>query len=1680
MFNLSMLLRFLPVLLWAAFLSTSRADDTAVWQRVDLKPKLEKQHIEGRGKDVVEWTTNVSPAALPEQLKVGDTVSLNVSVDYRYGAGKDGKNKGRPKTLTISISIPGGSEKREWDLVPNYCGAKPKEKPMAPSGSLSLSATGRITKEHLKSKTLSVGVVVGVSEYCWHNEAGGSSGIRATYRMQGPPPVATPNQAPRLRLTVNDPDRILFTGQRTRFTARVKDDRDRADQLTFRWQRIDRDSGRLVKTLGPTRKRRVVWTPDTPGKYRIRVEATDRDGAKGGPASLDVEVVEPEIEGIKLSKGTRAKHRVKDYWDQGLKWAVRRGNWAALLIDVKHYHPRHHRIGIYVDGQRIRKGKPNDRTWVAQNGGGNDARRRILVFIPPQAAVGPYQVEVSLERRRDNREVARKALPPELLVLFNPFPSTLPDPSVHAGKPLDLATANAYALGTQDFDYGRTWTTLTGHRIVGLPSPYDVTPHDPRTLTLAKDLLSGLSESDRRSAAKVAKHFADAMRSIVEGRWTDTYPAGKAPWDWDAAGKVCGHYTVGGIVQYGQCFTFGMALNGLLRSVGIPNRMVSVWGSGHDQQRRWGVLERIWACRAWTGTNCNQWVEVKRDDHDPSQVHLPPPGPGLERWGFHLWNELWIPRVNRASGWALADGTYSLGTPSRAAVRRLRHQPLGHRYNESDPATFVFTEVNLPFQELTQVSNGSFYRLDCVDRTAYHAFVADPAGNRQDILTAAYAVTPPAFCATTPTTPPLRLVGGKSETGASTLAGRLAALNPLPSAHAAGAPRLYLEGPARTPLGNDLSVTLRADGSGGEPMALAAMLFYLPPEFSGGADRGGPQVRFFQELTLAPGGQTALHIPGDALDRVGRYRLRVGGPAERAGPTAGLDFIVQGLDLTLELPERAALGDSVPLRVHARNPLARRLDAVRIDLNLPKALTVKGPPSAGPRSLAPGTELMLETELQAGAAGHFVIQAMADSPAGPAYANAAIDVSGPPTLSIDAPPQVDVPPNRATGVEVTLINEGLEPLSGLSVHLGSAPGIEPIGPVTHRQAELEAGGSWMPEWQVRAAKPGAYRVPVIAEAAGGIRSEAELLILVGGDDPDDFETEDPDQDYDEAGNPVAPESSDTGAAPEASEAGGDLDGEGVESDLPGPGPDADAGDRGAGPAAGTGTAAGAGTGPIATGTTGAVPVAGAEREPNDRFSKANSIRPDTDLSGTIHPRRDIDWYRLEVGHHGQLEIDIDQVAAPLDIVLRAWNADKDPISHVFKPAAEGAGTSGVVDLPRPGPYWVEVRDNYDNGESTHPYRMRTRFTPSADQQEPNDRFGSAAAISTAADFPATILPRGDVDWYRLDVEQHGQLRVWIEDVVDPLDIVVRVRNADKDPLTGYFKPSAKGAPTEVLADLPAPGRWWLEVRDNYDDARAIEPYRLRSELTPSKDRFEPNDSFSQAVEMAPSGTLQATILPRGDVDWYVLEVPHQGELRLALSEVAEPLDLIVRVWTKDKSPLTGYFKPAGKGKDNHALVDLPEAGRYWLEVRDNYDNARAIEPYRLTSRFQATVDTREPNNRFGSAAPLALASPAQATILPRGDVDWYDLGVMEKGRVLVQIDGVAPELDIVARIRNADKAPVGGYLKPPGKGAETIGSVELREAGRYYLEVRDNYDNARALQPYRVRVDWEPAGEGKE
>ncbi len=117
-------------------------------------------------------------------------------------------------------------------------------------------------------------------------------------------------------------------------------------------------------------------------------------------------------------------------------------------------------------------------------------------------------------------------------------------------------------------------------------------------------------------------------------------------------------------------------------------------------------------------------------------------------------------------------------------------------------------------------------------------------------------------------------------------------------------------------------------------------------------------------------------------------------------------------------------------------------------------------------------------------------------------------------------------------------------------------------------------------------------------------------------------------------------------------------------------------------------------------------------------------------------------------------------------------------------------------------------------------------------------------------------------------------------------------------------------------------------------------------------------------------------------------------------------------------------------------------------------------PYTLSFDISPAVDPLENNDRYADALPIAAGAEVTDSIFPQNDTDWYQLTVPTPGTLQVSITDYPSELDMVARVYNADKALVCDWQGPPRAGEDTNFTCELGEAGPHYIEVADSYHNA--------------------
>jgi hypothetical protein len=115
-------------------------------------------------------------------------------------------------------------------------------------------------------------------------------------------------------------------------------------------------------------------------------------------------------------------------------------------------------------------------------------------------------------------------------------------------------------------------------------------------------------------------------------------------------------------------------------------------------------------------------------------------------------------------------------------------------------------------------------------------------------------------------------------------------------------------------------------------------------------------------------------------------------------------------------------------------------------------------------------------------------------------------------------------------------------------------------------------------------------------------------------------------------------------------------------------------------------------------------------EPNDTIARATPLALGQPIAAQILPRGDADHYRVEVPGAGRLHIHFEASPPEVDMAVQVLTAAGAVVRGWQSARAPGAPAEFAVDVPRGGPYVLEVRDAYNNERSIAPYRLRVGFT----------------------------------------------------------------------------------------------------------------------------------------------------------------------------------------------------------------------------------------------------------------------------------------------------------------------------------------------------------------------------------
>ena len=234
---------------------------------------------------------------------------------------------------------------------------------------------------------------------------------------------------------------------------------------------------------------------------------------------------------------------------------------------------------------------------------------------------------------------------------------------------------------------------------------------------------------------------------------------------------------------------------------------------------------------------------------------------------------------------------------------------------------------------------------------------------------------------------------------------------------------------------------------------------------------------------------------------------------------------------------------------------------------------------------------------------------------------------------------------------------------------------------------------------------------------------------------------------------------------------------------------------------------------------------------------------------------------------------------------------------------------------------------------------------------------------------------------------------------------------------------------------------------------------------------EPNNTIEEAVDINPGEIIAINIDPVGDYDYFKVEVPEQGYLKIQSSAAPENLTPEVsfrayQEWEAEKEKEIRHW---------HRLPDavfVKDPGVCYFVIHDDYDDQSSKEKIEIRAEFIPEFDPTEPNNSPEEAREVGFTD-LKLAVFPVGDQDW--LKVMAPGQGYIKAmtrnvpEGITPEIYYATYDEWADPK-----IQELRHWHTMPDACFVSDSGLYYLLFHDDYDDQAYESVYDLKLEFLP------
>jgi hypothetical protein len=246
--------------------------------------------------------------------------------------------------------------------------------------------------------------------------------------------------------------------------------------------------------------------------------------------------------------------------------------------------------------------------------------------------------------------------------------------------------------------------------------------------------------------------------------------------------------------------------------------------------------------------------------------------------------------------------------------------------------------------------------------------------------------------------------------------------------------------------------------------------------------------------------------------------------------------------------------------------------------------------------------------------------------------------------------------------------------------------------------------------------------------------------------------------------------------------------------------------------------------------------------------------------------------------------------------------------------------------------------------------------------------------------------------------------------------------------------------------------------------------RVASAQDTCLDAYEPDDTLEQARPFVVGQTQQRTFCPEGNADWVSFRAEADTFYRIAASDLLPTNNAVLELYASDGRTLVDFADDIGGVTESRIVTRLPEAGTYYLRIRQVDARGNPGDPYTLSITAPQCATRYEPDDTPEQATPFVLDTVQTGEFCPANDEDWFSFAAEADTFYLIETRNIAWRNDTVLGLYSEDGTEFLEYDDDGGEGRASRIITRIEEAGTYLVRVSQFFDEGYPGNSYDLMI----------